>query len=677
MRKKIVSLLLCCALALSLAPAAFALGGFADVSDAATARNVEVLRLLGVIEGDDNASFRPGSSLTRAEFCKMAVVLSGKRSSVTRYASTTIFEDVKASHWASGYVNYAARDAGLIHGMPDGTFQPDRAITYGEAVTILMRQLGYKDENTGGIWPDGYIALAGEAGMTKGVTAAGGASITRAQAAQLFVNALTSQNDEGTNLLTKLGYTVNLTKETTLWSVDAVNNKLRTADGDEPMERAVASTALNGLKGYVVRKGTKAVTFLPATSTAGGAVSDAAIIVSADKSTAGFDALTGGATNYTVYRNGVRATAAALKKNDVVTYNAANNTIQACDTRVVVWYETCTPSPSAPTEIAVLGGTKFDVLPTAQQSLSKFKPGQVMVLQLTADGRVAGAVENGTSGAQGNAFGYVGTDSKVNLICGSTLIPLTLENTTVPTNVTGKAVRIAQNGKTSVYLSAQTSGASGILDLTTMTLGSRKLAEGVLVFHDGALSSLEALGVSRVEQSRIAYARVNTANEVDLIVIADQTDVLYGRVVVSTTSRDVWVNEEDHSQGTKKEYTTTIQLQRPGQEDFSHISGYPVRTGDFVSTQENSDRSNFYNMVTLTKLASVPASAWIGDTAVNYGGQTYIVYPNSVICYNRDAGAWFTAASADSTALAAAKAYGGTMDLYVKDGVVRAIEVRA
>ena len=75
-------------------------------------------------------------------------------------------------------------------------------------------------------------------------------------------------------------------------------------------------------------------------------------------------------------------------------------------------------------------------------------------------------------------------------------------------------------------------------------------------------------------------------------------------------------------------------------------------------------------MTPLTKLPSVPASAWIGDTAVNYGGQTYTVYPDTVICYNRDAGVWFDD-------LAAAKAYGGTMDLYVKDGVVRAIEVRS
>lgn len=660
MRKRVFAALLALALTLSLSPAALA-EGFADVTDTATAQNVEVLRLMGVIEGGDNASFRPNSSLTRAEFCKMAVVLSGKRSVVARYGSMTIFADVKASHWAAGYINYASKDAGLIHGMPDGSFQPDRAISYGEAVTILMRQLGYKDENTGGVWPYGYIALAGEAGMTKGVTAAGGASITRAQAAKLFVNALTAKNDEGVTLLAKLGYTV-ATTATTLYSVDAANGTLRLSDGTTPkLAKSMASTALNGLKGYVVTNAAgEAVTFLPVTSASGSTVVDAAIVVSADKSTAGFDALTGGATNYTIYRNGVRATASALKKYDIVTYNAENNTIQACDTRVVVYYESCDPSPSTPNTVTVLGGTKFSVLTTAQQSLSTFKPGQVMVLQLTAGGQVAGAVENGTSGAQGNAFGYVGTDGKVSLICGSTLIPLTLENITVPTNVTGKAVRIAQNGRTNVYLSAQTSGASGVLDLTARTLGSRKLADSVLVFKDGQPTSLEALGVSRVEQSRITYARVNTAGEVDLIVIADDTNTFYGRAIVRSYPTD-----------TPGEFYTKIQVDRGPKIGMTEelASGYPVHTGDFVSTQFNSNKSNFYNMVTLTKLASVPASAWIGDTAVNYGGQTYVVYPDTLLCWNRDGGTWF----AD---LVAARVYGGTMDLYVKDGVVRAIEVR-
>ena len=44
-------------------------------------------------------------------------------------------------------------------------------------------------------------------------------------------------------------------------------------------------------------------------------------------------------------------------------------------------------------------------------------------------------------------------------------------------------------------------------------------------------------------------------------------------------------------------------------------------------------------------------------------------YPSNVQCYNDDTGKWMT--------LDDAKAYGGTMNLYVYDGVVRIVEVKA
>ena len=667
MKKRVFAALLCLALMASLVPAAFAAGLYADVTDPETARNAEVLRLMGVMEGDGNGQFRPNSSLTRAEFCKMAVVLNGKRSVVTRYASRTVFPDLRAPHWATGYVNYAAStDAGLIHGMPDGTFQPDRAITYGEAVAILMRRLGYTDKDTGAIWPDGYIALAGEAGMTKGLNISGNAPITRAQAAKLFVNALTAEDDSGKNLLTVLGYTYDASGDSvTVWGVDMVSGKLRLSDGTTPeMESPMELSALIGVKGYVVTKDKEVTTFLPVVSNAGNAVSDAAIIVSANGSTTGFDALTGGAANYTVYRNGVRATVSALKKGDVVTYNAANNTIQACDTRVAVYYENCDPSPTAPTSITVLGGTEFKVMTTAQGSLAQLKPGKNIIIQLTADGRVAGAVDSSSpNGLTGNAFAFVG--DKTQLICGNTLIPLTLDSSKTSvsaTNAAGKVVRVSQTGtsrSSTVYLSPQSNSNSGALDLTAKTLGTRKLADGVLVFSDGKLTAVEALGTARIEQSRIAYARTNAAGEVDLIVIADNSDVYYGRAIVRTEY------DEDSHEVTDR----FIRIDGNGHNTKEIASGNDVRTGDYVAVQINSAGTMFTSFSLLTKLNSVPASAWIGDTAVNYGGQTYTV-PSNVICYNRDAGDWF----AD---LAAAKAYGGTMDLYVKDGVVRAIEVRA
>lgn len=74
---------------------------------------------------------------------------------------------------------------------------------------------------------------------------------------------------------------------------------------------------------------------------------------------------------------------------------------------MTVHYEDCSPNAKEPSEITVLGGTKMTVLPTAMDSLSKFKPGDQMTLLLTEDGRVAGAVEATGSSARGNAVGIV------------------------------------------------------------------------------------------------------------------------------------------------------------------------------------------------------------------------------------------------------------------------------
>ena len=82
--KRILSCVLALALAASLLPglvSAPAAASFSDIADDATAENVEVLRMLGVVDGVGNGAFRPGGTLTRAQFCKMAVVKRGLRAS--------------------------------------------------------------------------------------------------------------------------------------------------------------------------------------------------------------------------------------------------------------------------------------------------------------------------------------------------------------------------------------------------------------------------------------------------------------------------------------------------------------------------------------------------------------------------------------------------------------------
>ena len=658
MKKRVFSALLALVLALSavVLPASAA-GDFSDVSDKKTAQNVEILHLLGVIEGNGAGQFRPYDPLTRAQFCKMLVMLMGKGNEAMRYSTVTIFPDVRASHWAAGYINLTVRQSEpkLLAGLPDGTFRPDSNITYGQALTILMRVLGYTDADSGGIWPVGYINLAKSGGVSNGVVLTGEAAITRAQAAQLFVNVLYAETKDGKNYIER-------GEKYTLLSADGGTGELRllTEKGSivtKTLENPCSAASLVGLKGYLVEKANgKVRTFLPEQNGTAGGVSNAAVIVSADRSTVGFSDLTGGRTDYRIYKNGKEIIASALKKNDVATYNASTNAINICDTRVSVYYESCDPKPAEPTVITILGGTRLNVLPSAQSSVAQFKPGQQMTVLLTADGQVAGAVGS-DSGVSGNAIGIV-TDGKVQMICGMTLIELSCKSETVANGV----VRISSSGKDRIYLTEAMGGnASGDLNVSERTIGSSKLADNVMIFENGKLVALSSFTNDRVPRERISYARANATGEIDLVVISSSTGERYGRVFWESNANKDPVTEETTG------YTDLLGVDEGGTKTKTFKMKYNVKTGDYVAFKINQGGTGFSQMVKLTTLSKVSFGSWIGDSAVNFGGRTYEV-PTDVLCYNKDNNEWIS--------LAQAKTYADTADLYVKDGVVRVIEVR-
>lgn len=219
MKKKFLSLLLSAALVLAMVLPASA--AFTDIQDSQLQKQVSVLQMLGVIGGTSASTFSPNGTLSRAQFCKMAVVLLGRENEEPLYRNRTIFPDVKSNHWARGYINLAVSvDVGgstgengqttggvkLIRGMADGTFQPDRAITYAEAITILMRVLGYSDTDAGMNWPTGYLQLAAKLGVTDGLSGLNAnSSLTRAQAATMFYQALFAKTKDGAPYYQKLG----------------------------------------------------------------------------------------------------------------------------------------------------------------------------------------------------------------------------------------------------------------------------------------------------------------------------------------------------------------------------------------------------------------------------------------------------------------------------------------
>lgn len=198
MKKRFISL--CLTLALTAAPAGAA---FSDISSGSLQQTASILGSLGIMQGTGNNRFEPNRPLTRAEFCKLAVTAMGI-DDASPYASYTIFPDVHASHWAARYVNAALRhpdfkDNYIIRGYADGTFGPDRQLTYGEVCTMLLRMLGYKESDIGPFWPADYIAQANALGLTQGVSIKDAKTpVTRADAATMLLNTLgTSTRSDG------------------------------------------------------------------------------------------------------------------------------------------------------------------------------------------------------------------------------------------------------------------------------------------------------------------------------------------------------------------------------------------------------------------------------------------------------------------------------------------------
>ena len=659
MKKRILTWLLAVSVLASLltVPAAAAdTTNFSDVSDSYTATAVETLRLMGVLDGYSDGTFRPGAVLTRAQFCKMAVYAMDGSSELGRYSTVTIFPDVKPSHWASSYINMAAKK-GVISGFADGKFKPEQTVTAGQAVTILMRGLGYKDENMGGVWPQSYMAEAGTCGLLKstGITSAYSA-LTRAQAAKLFLNLFEAKKAGGDGVL--FNYTVGK-DEVYLTAVDGGRGTITAGGETYDMAHPVNSTSLIGSKGRLVTNGDGDVlTFLPITS--GGSVSSAAVIIGANGSASGLDSLAG-SNSYQIYKNGSPATAADLKKYDVATYSASTNSIIVCDTRVSVYYEDSKPSPTKPTTITVLGGTELNVLPSAVESLSAFKPGQQMTILLTADGQVAGAVEPNGSTARSNAIAVVSDKGTVQMICGGALLNIKGSGTGYEDSVVDlSGAKPDKDGNGALSLRKVSGKVSGDLNVKDRTLGGKKLTDNVLIFDGSRQAALGELPQSGVNASRIAYARTNWAGEVDLVVIKNELDVQFGRVFwnsTRTTDPDTGEVTLDESLGV--DYGT-------GKTDTYHMK-YNVVTGDFVAFRINKGKTGFSLMEKLGKLSNVRSSAWIGKTAVTFSNRTYEV-PSDVLCYNADTGKWID--------LDTALAYSDTADLYVYNGVVRAIEVK-
>ncbi len=110
---------------------------FNDMQDAKWAEEaVYKLAEMGIISGYGDGSFKPGNKITRAEFSKIIVMVTGMYDKNAQCE----FTDVKKGDWFYSYVA-SAEKLGLINGRGNGIFDPNAQITRADICVIVYRYI--------------------------------------------------------------------------------------------------------------------------------------------------------------------------------------------------------------------------------------------------------------------------------------------------------------------------------------------------------------------------------------------------------------------------------------------------------------------------------------------------------------------------------------------------------
>ncbi len=179
-----------------------------DIAGTQYEEAAELLGALGIMVGDaESGAFRPADPIIRSEMAKVAVYSVGLEDVVKSSTNATRFPDVPRNHWATGAINVADQ-YGMVRGDTEGTFRPDDPVLLQEAVAIIVRAMGYEPAaNDKGGFPAGYMAVASNNQLLRGLGGAATEPATRGDIAQLIFNSLT------VNLMEQVGFGTNVTYE--------------------------------------------------------------------------------------------------------------------------------------------------------------------------------------------------------------------------------------------------------------------------------------------------------------------------------------------------------------------------------------------------------------------------------------------------------------------------------
>ena len=547
MKKRTLTALLTCCLALSLAVPA--LGAQAAVSEDEAAQAVTAL---GIMTGDASGDLDLSGQVTRAEFVTMAVKASPSGGQIGQ-AATSPYPDVPRDHWASGYVE-AAVSLGLVSGYSDGTFRPDQPMGWAEGVSLVLALLGYGPEDFSGAYPTGQLALAHSLGLDQGVSARSAADVlTRRDAMYLFYNLLSAPDADGTPYIQRLGHTLDASGKVDLLELTS-----------------------GALEGPLVAQGDwqSALPFSPAA----------------------------------VRRDGAQIPASAVQDYDVLYWNPASGEIWVYTDRASGTIQALEPSASHPTSVTVAGRAyeiETSAAALALSDLGQYHLGDPVTLLLGRSGGVAAVADVSAAGAA-ERVGMVISVSEEQYPDGAggsytaqTVTMLATDGLTYQYQTRGgyrvgsivRAGAFGQDGQITLRgLSSQS--LSGKVSDDGAELGDYTFAPDASILDvadgQGAVYRPERLAGVALSSGAVRYYSLNSQGEIDQMILENVTGDMYQYGVLT--------RREEMGEGLNRIYSYEYDIAGTDYALPASTTGFRAATGPIQLTGDPADPERMYSL---------------------------------------------------------------------------------
>ncbi|WP_177246056.1 immunoglobulin-like domain-containing protein [Paenibacillus sp. BC26] len=147
---------------------------FSDIAGHWAEANIKKAVSSGIVKGYQDGTFKPGKTVTRAEF---AVMLMNVLKPQGEGAQLTFMDTAKIGTWAQKAVAQAVQ-AGIITGYADGSFGPNEEITRAEMAAMIAKATGtpvkevaatdFADDKDIPAWAKAGVAFVKQAGIVQG-----------------------------------------------------------------------------------------------------------------------------------------------------------------------------------------------------------------------------------------------------------------------------------------------------------------------------------------------------------------------------------------------------------------------------------------------------------------------------------------------------------------------------